>query len=87
MNKLQLKKRFKMLYPGKRLLAVQLDGFSHALIYDNGKKEDKITKEVFSHCMPELVCSNQAKAFFQDIGNSQYQNNTQEFCYILPNKR
>ncbi len=87
MNKIQLKKRFAKLYPKKRLLAVQLDGFSHAVIYDSGNKQSAVVRDSFSHCMPEGRWSAAASAFFAGIGNAAYQNNVREIIYILPGAR
>ena len=86
-NKKYLKDRFKKLYPKKRLLAVQLDGFSHSVIFDSGNKQSAVIRDSFSHCMPEGRWSAAASAFFSDIGNSGYQNNAREVIFLLPNER
>lgn len=87
MTKTQLKTRFKKLYPKKRLLAVQLDGFTHAVVYDDGTKESAVRRDSFSHCMPEGNWSAPARAFFAGIGNAGYQNNAREVIFILPGAR
>lgn len=87
MTKTELNKKFKALYPGKRLLSVQLDGFSHRVVFDNGKRASKVTFDYFSHCMPEGGWSAQASKFFKNIPNSIYQNNAQEYIFVLPNER
>lgn len=88
MNKKTLKANFKKIYPaGSRLLAVQLDGFTHGVVYDAGTRESKVTIDRFSHCMPEGGWSANASAFFKDIGNAGYQNNAQEFIFVLPEAR
>ncbi len=87
MRKTQLKKKFKEIYTGKeRLLAIQLDGFSHAIVYDHGKNSE-VKFDRFSHCMPEGGWSSRASQFFKDISNSAYQNNAKEFIFVLPAKR
>ena len=87
MNKKTLKEKFKSIYGKKfRLLAVQLDGFSHRLVFDSGKNSNIIFHE-FSHCMPEGNWSNEAKNFFADIPNYQYQNNAKEIIFVNPEKR
>lgn len=85
--KTYLKKRFKRYYPKKRLLAVQLDGFSHAVVYDDGTKTSAVKKDIFSHCMPEGKFSIAASAFFAGIGNAGYQNNAREIIFVLPSDR
>ena len=86
-NKTYLKKRFKELYSAPaRLLAVQLDGFSHRLIYDTGKRS-AIQAESFSHCMPEGNWSSRAASFFHDISNAGYQNNAREIMFLTPAQR
>jgi hypothetical protein len=85
--KTKLKSRFKRLYPGKRLLAVQLDGFSHAVVFDSGSRTGAVERDLFSHCMPEGNWTAQASQFFADIGNAGYQNSPKEIIYILPENR
>jgi len=82
-----LKKRFKTSFPGKRLLAIQLDGFSHRVIYDGGRASDPVQKKEFSGCMPEGNFDNGARYLFEGIGHNQYQNNAKEIIYILPKER
>lgn len=85
--KKEIKEKFKKLYPNNRLLAVQLDGFTHRFFYDNGSDNSEIKCEYFSHCMPEGKWSDAAKEIFKDIPNYVYQNNPKEIIYIMPNKR
>lgn len=81
-------KRFKECYPkGKRLLAVQLNGFSHKVVYDLGTKESRVCFDEFSHCMPEGNWTREATQFFSGIGHAQYQNNAQEIIVRLPEER
>jgi hypothetical protein len=82
-----LKQRFKKLYPGRRLLAVQLDGFSHRVVFDGGSAADPVTRESFSGCMPEGRWSAAAASLFAGIGHNQYQNNPQEIIFLLPKER
>jgi len=84
MNKTKLKVKFKNIYPkGTRLLAVQLDGFSHRVVFDTGKGSS-IQFDSFSHCMPEGNWSKKATTFFSDIPNYTYQNNSKEIIFIHP---
>lgn len=81
----QIQKRFKELFPNKRLLAVQLDGFSHRVIYDEGTRSSKITAEEWSgYC--DSKDSNLAK-LFEGVPHYTYQNNAQEIIYIDPKDR
>ena len=85
--KTELKKRFKKIYKGMRLLSVQLDGFSHKVVLDNGNKDSEVIFDEFSGCMPEGNWSSKAVEFFKGIGHSQYQGNATEYMYCLPNER
>ena len=87
MDKNRLKTRFKRFYPGKRLLAVQLDGFSHAVIFDGGSRDSAVQRDTFSHCMPEGRWSDAATGFFAEIPNHSYQNAAREIVYIAPESR
>lgn len=87
------KERFEKLYKGNRLLAIQLDGFTHAVIFDNGKRDSQVHKEAYS----SYVGKEEGKMYglnnertcemFKDVSNSAYQNNAQEIIYVLPNER
>lgn len=79
-----LKERFKQLYPNKRLLAVQLDGFSHRLIYDDGKASSRPTFETYSAYTGD---TGTIKEFFSGIGHSSYQGNAKEIIFVLPSER
>ena len=47
--KQELENRFKTLFePNARLLAIHLNGFSHTVFYDFGKKEDNIELKDYS---------------------------------------
>ena len=86
-NKADFQKKFIEVYPkGCRLLAVQLDGFSHAVVFDKGKGSE-ISFDRFSECMPEGNWSSNAMRFFKGIGHAQFQNNAQELIFVLPKKR
>lgn len=88
MNKTKLKRRFKELYPkGSRLLAIQLNGFSHKAFYDAGTRESAVKCDEFSHCMPEGNWSGRVAELFKDISNAQYQGNAVELLYVLPSDR
>jgi hypothetical protein len=86
--------QFSKLFKGKRLLAVQLDGFTHRVIFDDGTKESKIQTETYSAYLG--VCdsydrnntnTDRIKVFFMGYPNYAFQNNAQEIVYVAPNKR
>ena len=87
------KERFKKVYPGKRLLAIQLDGFTHSVIFDDGKAGSQIRKEAFSNFVGEAegkmygLNNERTKVMFEGVSNSAYQNNAQEIVYVNPNER
>lgn len=87
MDKTKLEKRFKNIFNDKRLLAVQLNGFSHRLVIDSGSKASQVEYIEFSHCMPEGNWNHKAMEFFKDIPNYNYQNNPKEHLFIHPDKR
>ena len=87
------KERFEKLYKGNRLLAIQLDGFTHSVIFDNGKSNSQVHKEAYS----SFVGKEEGKLYglnndrtckmFEGVSNATYQNNAQEIVYVLPNER
>ena len=85
--KAKLKKAFKLAYPEKRLLAIQLNGFSHKVFYDSGTKDSCVKCDEYSGCMPEGRWSGGASLLFAGIGHNQYQGNAQEIVYVLPERR
>lgn len=86
--KKDFKERFEKIY-GKelRLLAIQLDGFSHRVIYDEGTKQSKIHSEEYSHYAPEIKFPSRAAQLFENYGHLQFQNNAQEILYVSPERR
>ncbi len=85
--KARLKKLFKKAYPKNRLLAIQLNGFSHKVFFDEGTKESQVKCDEWSGCMPEGGWSSRASTLFAGIGHSGYQNNAQEIVYLNPEER
>ena len=86
--KKDFKERFEQIY-GKelRLLAIQLDGFSHRVIYDEGTKQSKIQSDEYSHYAPEIKFPSKAARLFENYGHIQFQNNAQELLYVRPERR
>lgn len=81
-----LKSRFNEIFKGnERLLAIQLNGFSHSVIYDFGEKTSQIIKDEFSHYTDGAT--HKLYKIFDDISHYPYQNNAKEFVYIRPEER
>jgi hypothetical protein len=101
MNKAEIKKEFKerwnKLFPNKRLLAVQLNGFTHSIFYDEQKPRAKVKPELVRH-LTYSGCVSREEAisygmnddnvveFFKGFPNYQYQNNAIEIVYVMPDK-
>ena len=85
-NKL-LKDRFEKLYPNKRLLAIQLNGFNHTIYYDNGNAKDKIEIARYSNYAPEIKDLIPLGEMFEGYANNKYQGNPKEIVYVKPNER
>lgn len=86
-NRKELQARFKELYPSKRLLAIQLNGFNHTVFFDSGHENDRVKVE---RCSPYGEVSGQttqSKALFEGIPNYAYQNNATEYVYVYPEER
>ena len=95
--KKEFKERWKRLFPNKRLLAVQLNGFTHSIFYDEQKPRAEVKRELVRHLVYS-DCMSQAEAksygmnddnvveFFAGFPNCQYQNNAQEIVYVMPKK-
>ena len=81
-------KRFKKLFPEQRLLAVQLNGFSHSVYFDEGTKDSSIKSLNISFCMPEGNFDPRLRLLFLGFeGHHQYQNNAKEIVYVTPEAR
>lgn len=95
-------KRFQERFPGKRLLCIQLDGFSHRIIYDDVPKTPKAHSIDVSFCMSdaeelhyarsseEAERIKAARSFLRSIGldvHYPYQNNPKEIIYVMPEDR
>lgn len=92
---------FRKHFPKKRLLAIQLDGFSHRVIYDDIPREGKAHAVSVSFCCSEAEWlaglteeeredAKAARAFLTDIGytsHSWYQGNPTEVIYVMPEER
>lgn len=86
-HKQELQARFKELYPSKRLLAIQLNGFNHTVFFDGGHESDPVTVERYSPYSEVSSQSKQSKALFEGYPTYTYQNNAVEYVYILPEER
>ena len=99
MNRAEIKKEFKerwnKLFPNKRLLAVQLNGFTHSIYYDEKSPRAKVVKGEckkleYSGCMSNAEArsygmnDDKVVAFFAGYPNYQYQSNPIEIVYVMP---
>lgn len=95
-------KRFAQFFPNKRLLAIQLDGFSHGIIYDDIPKQPKAHRLEVSFCMgdaealdycrgsEEVALQKAGRAFLRAIGlgvHACFQGNPKEIIYVMPEDR
>lgn len=86
--KKELLERFKNLYPGKRLLAVQLNGFSHKVFYDGGSSDASITVEEFSPWTSNFDRqTKQSELLLGSFSTYTYKGNPKEIVYIGPEER
>jgi hypothetical protein len=82
-----LRERFEKNYPGKRLLAIQLNGFNHSVFYDDGSKESEVQISRYSNYAPEIKELNPLGEMFDGFPNMSYQNNAKEIMYVKPEER
>ena len=99
----RLEAAFAAKFPDKRLLALQLDGFSHRVIYDDVPRSEKVHAFDVSFCMGaweelgyarargEDVCAQRlAREFLEEVGYSshlKYQDHPVEVILVEPEDR
>lgn len=84
--KQELENRFKKLFePNARLLAIHLNGFSHTVFYDFGKKEDNIELKDYSRYTSTF--DDKLSKLFNGIPHYIYQGNPLEIIYVCPEER
>lgn len=99
----RLESLFHQKFPGKRLLALQLDGFSHRVIYDDVPRTPKAHAIDVSFCMGPIEELEHAKAAGKDVrlqrlareflaeagysGHCFYQGNPTEVILVDPEDR
>lgn len=88
----ELKKKFEQIYGAKkRLLAIQLNGFTHTVFYDSGTKQSGMEVERATSYMSEAEqgtrYQEKAARLFEGIPHYSYQGNAVEFLYIHPDNR
>lgn len=85
--KKELKVLFKEIYPEKRLLAIQLNGFSHKVFYDDGKRSSAVQVDEYS---AYTLCERQAVNVLNLLGSIPhypYKGDPKEIVYISPDQR
>jgi len=89
--KKEIKKAFKDIYKGKRLLAIQLNGFSHKVFYDNGNSESDVFIEEHSAHLSDSErngrFTKEAQAFLSSFPHYMYQGNAKEIIFVKPEER
>lgn len=75
-------------YDNMRLLCVQLDGFTHRVIFDFGHNT-KIKCFDFSLYIEvyDTPYNNALRTFFEGYGHLYYKHNAREIIYISPERR
>lgn len=76
-------------YDDLRLLAVQLDGFTHRVIFDFGKntKIHALSYSVYTRIYDSQILTEVLATFFEGYGHLCYKHNHKEIIYILPDDR
>ena len=82
-----LKSRFELGHPGKRLLAIQLNGFNHTVFCDSGNAASKVEVYRFSNYAPESDSLIPLAGMFDGYPNGAYQGNAVELVYVKPGDR
>jgi hypothetical protein len=94
--KKELKEKFDSLFSGYRLLAIQLNGFSHSAIVDKGNASSRIERWEFTNYMgtaekiaygENMDMDKKLSILFDGYGHLSYQHNAKELLYINPNER
>lgn len=85
--KKEILERFNNLYEGKRLLAVQLNGFSHKVFYDNGNANGSVTVEEFSPWTKMERQTKQSEMLLGSFSTYAYKGDPKEIIYITPEAR
>ena len=90
--KQEFAKRFKKEFPKLRLLAVQLNGFSHRVVCDDKKASTRPLyleySGYLSSCeIDDEVLHAKLSRIFLGVGHTSYQGNAQEIVYVLPHER
>lgn len=85
--KKEIQENFNKLYKSKRLLAVQLNGFSHKVFYDNGTKDSVIIVDEYSPWTKMQRQTDNAKSLLQWYSTYEYKRNPKEIIYINKEER
>lgn len=86
-RKQEIQKNFKEIYKGKRLLAVQLNGFSHKVFYDNGTKDSEVIVEEYSPWTKMERHTDNVKSLLQWYSTFEHKQNPKEIIYVNPKER
>lgn len=94
--KKEFEKLFYELFDGYRLLAIQLNGFSHSAIVDKGNSSSRIERWEYTNYMgnaekkaygTDMNRDEKLSILFSGFNHLSYQHNAKEIVYINPNER
>lgn len=86
--KREMKKAFKDIFQGKRLLAVHLNGFSHSIIYDSGETDSEVENARYS--LYTYMGDDKAETFFETLNlnhHNGFKHNAKEILFVSPQER
>lgn len=87
MNNTELKRLFKDRFNNlfnKRLLAVQLNGFTHKVFYNDHKNGDIKVLTYSAYTVIDPANNEKLKALFDGFSHYCYKNNAVELIYVKP---
>lgn len=86
--KQEFSEKFKEIYKGKRLLAVQLNGFNHTLFYDNGDGDSEVEIDRFS--LYTKMGTDKAQKLFENLSldyHYKFKHEPEEILFLTPEER
>jgi hypothetical protein len=85
--KREISNNFKNIYKGKRLLAVQLNGFSHKVFFDGGSGSDPVQVEEYSAYTRMERQTKEVEQLLSSYSHYNYKRAPKELIYVSPEKR
>lgn len=81
-DKLALQEKFNGLYENKRLLAIQLNGFSHKVFYDSGSRDTRIEVEEYSPWTEMERATDKTKILLSGFSTHYFKGRPQEIVFV-----